>query len=62
MADETPLVLNPTSATESTSSSVAWTYELPRQLEFTATLFDGSTFKGPSIAASDVLFWFWAPT
>jgi len=37
-------------------------YEIPVELEFTATLVGGEPFDGTSVAGQDVLFWFWAPT
>lgn len=37
-------------------------YEIPVELEFTATLVGGEPFDGSSVAGQDVLFWFWAPT
>lgn len=37
-------------------------YEIPFELEFTATLVGGDPFDGTSVAGQDVLFWFWAPT
>jgi len=61
-AEKTTTVLELANATEPTSTVGEWTYQLPKELEFTATLFDGSIFEGSSVAASDVLFWFWAPT
>lgn len=53
-----------TTATEllTTVQQVARPYELPHELEFTAILFDGSSFGGVDVARQDVLFWFWAPT
>lgn len=53
-----------TSAPEPTTTvqQVARPYEMPYELEFTATLFDGSSFEGVDVARQDVLFWFWAPT
>ena len=37
-------------------------YEVPFELEFTATLIGGDPFDGTSVAGKDVLFWFWAPS
>jgi hypothetical protein len=37
-------------------------YEIPVELEFTATLVGGELFDGTSVAGQDVLFWFWTPT
>ena len=46
---------------ETTVEPVALPYELPHELDFTATLFDGGAFIGADLARQDVLFWFWAP-
>jgi hypothetical protein len=45
-----------------TSESEPVPYEIPVELEFTATLVGGEPFDGTSVAGQDVLFWFWTPT
>jgi len=55
----------PTTTTPEPTTTVqqpARPYELPYELEFTATLFDGSSLEGVDVARQDVLFWFWTPT
>ncbi len=44
------------------SESESVPYEIPVELEFTATLVGGEPFDGASVAGQDVLFWFWTPT
>ncbi len=59
-ADTAPEATEATAPAEpeptTTVQQVARPYELPFELEFTATLFDGSSFEGVDVARQDVLF------